>query len=176
MAAEKSISVTHIVNGCTRLQPIVLLHGPGGGCLRGHGGAGNGIEPRDVNLRDLQEVLLLRDVVLYPTMTSDARAGVPRSAEARAGAGWCWIRRPSSTARTSPSPGTWSAELLVKAAGGKVLPAGDGEGGLSHAPEQLAQGIDELDFSKGEAFAGCPRVTAGADRLPRAWPGTVSRT
>ncbi len=33
LAAEKSISVTHIVNGCTRLQPVVMLIGQAVGAL-----------------------------------------------------------------------------------------------------------------------------------------------
>lgn len=65
MAAEKSISVTHIVNGCTRLQPVVLLTGQAAGLLAAMA-AKAGVEPRRVPVRDLQEHLLVRGVMLHP--------------------------------------------------------------------------------------------------------------
>ena len=57
MAAEKSISVSHIVNGCTRLQPIVMLIGQATGAAAAIA-CGNNIEPGDVSVRELQQVLL----------------------------------------------------------------------------------------------------------------------
>ncbi|MGC8740146.1 MAG: FAD-dependent oxidoreductase [Candidatus Sumerlaeaceae bacterium] len=65
MAIEKSISVTHIVNGCTRLQPIVLLMGQAAGAAAALA-VRNAIEPRQVSVRDLQEYLVVRGVMLYP--------------------------------------------------------------------------------------------------------------
>lgn len=65
MAIEKSISVTHIVNGCTRLQPIVLLMGQAAGAAAAMA-VRAGVEPRTISLRDLQEFLIVRAVMLYP--------------------------------------------------------------------------------------------------------------
>ncbi|MCX7919752.1 MAG: FAD-dependent oxidoreductase [bacterium] len=65
MAAEKNIGVTHIVNGATRLQPIVILTGQAAGaaaaisCL-------SAIQPRRVNIRQLQQVLLDARAALFP--------------------------------------------------------------------------------------------------------------
>jgi len=57
IVAEKSISVTHIANGCTRLQPSVMLIGQAAGaaaalCVKEKS------EPRDMNVRELQQSLL----------------------------------------------------------------------------------------------------------------------
>jgi|WetSurMetagenome_2_1015567.scaffolds.fasta_scaffold00782_7 hypothetical protein len=65
IVAEKSISVTHIVNGCTRLQPSVMLIGQAAGCaaalcIR------HGIEPRLINVRELQQSLLNAGCWLVP--------------------------------------------------------------------------------------------------------------
>jgi hypothetical protein len=64
-AAEKSISVTHIVNGCTRLQPIVLLMGQALGAICAKA-IHSSIEPRHVPIRAIQEFLLVQQVMLYP--------------------------------------------------------------------------------------------------------------
>lgn len=65
LVAEKSISVTHIVNGCTRLQPVVMQIGQAAGasaalCLE------KGIQPRDLNVRLLQQYLLLKKCWIMP--------------------------------------------------------------------------------------------------------------
>lgn len=57
LVAEKSISVTHLVNGCTRLQPVVMLIGQAAGtaaalCVKNH------IQPRQVSIQELQQILL----------------------------------------------------------------------------------------------------------------------
>lgn len=65
LVAEKSISVTHLVNGCTRLQPVVMQIGQAAGaaaalCLR------NAIQPRQLNIRELQQTLLEAGCWLMP--------------------------------------------------------------------------------------------------------------
>ncbi len=57
IVAEKSISVSHIVNGCTRLQPCVMLIGQAAGaaaalCVI------HQIAPAEINIRQLQQILL----------------------------------------------------------------------------------------------------------------------
>ncbi|MGB3615873.1 MAG: FAD-dependent oxidoreductase, partial [Elainellaceae cyanobacterium] len=57
LVAEKNISVSHIANGATRLQPVVLGIGQAAGmaaalCCRHH------CQPRDLPVRSLQEALL----------------------------------------------------------------------------------------------------------------------
>lgn len=63
--AEKSISVTHIVNGCTRLQPVVMLLGQAAGALAALAVI-NETEPAGVDLFEVQEVLLVEGCQLFP--------------------------------------------------------------------------------------------------------------
>ncbi len=65
IAAEKSISVSHIVNGCTRLQPVVMLIGQAAGAAAALASAKN-IQPRNVNVEELQSVLLNFGCQLFP--------------------------------------------------------------------------------------------------------------
>lgn len=146
MAAEKSISVTHIVNGCTRLQPIVLLLGQAAGACAAMA-VRDGIEPRKVPIRDLQEFLLLRDVVLYPyeDLATFEREFLEAQKLALAG-----VVLDAETFRYGKDcPVTWdmTAELLVKAAGGKVLPAGTEQGAYRAHLRQILRGIDEIELT-----------------------------
>ena len=57
LVCEKNISVSHIANGATRLQPVVMGIGQAAGmaaamCVE------LGIQPRDLPVRTLQEALL----------------------------------------------------------------------------------------------------------------------
>lgn len=63
--AEKSISVTHLVNGTTRLQPVVLQIGQAAGaaaalCIE------NNKQPREISVRKLQQRLLEADCWQMP--------------------------------------------------------------------------------------------------------------
>ncbi|MDN5199857.1 FAD-dependent oxidoreductase [Fulvivirgaceae bacterium BMA10] len=65
LVAEKGISASHVVNGCTRLQPCVMLTGQAAGqaaamCIL------NREQPRSLNLRALQQGLLEADCWLMP--------------------------------------------------------------------------------------------------------------
>lgn len=65
IVCEKGISVTNIVNGTTRLQPVVLLTGQAAGVL-----AATSVKekkkPRDVDVRRVQEELLKAKCFLMP--------------------------------------------------------------------------------------------------------------
>lgn len=63
--AEKSISVSHIVNGCTRLQPIVMLIGQAAGVIAALAVKEN-IQPVEVNIASVQEALLNAGCQLFP--------------------------------------------------------------------------------------------------------------
>lgn len=57
IVAEKSISVSNIVNGATRLQPVVLQIGQAAGALASLALA-QGVDVKDVKVRDVQRVIL----------------------------------------------------------------------------------------------------------------------
>ena len=70
LGAEKNISVTHIANGCTRLQPVVLAIGQAAGAAAALAAKGR-IEPREVDVRALQRTLLDDRAVLVPYLDVD---------------------------------------------------------------------------------------------------------
>lgn len=65
IVAEKSISVTNIVNGATRLQPVVMLLGQASGALAAVC-VKDGTTPDKVNIRKVQEELLRSKAYLMP--------------------------------------------------------------------------------------------------------------
>ncbi|MCA1803166.1 MAG: FAD-dependent oxidoreductase [Rhodothermaceae bacterium] len=65
IVAEKSISVTHVANGATRLQPVVMLLGQAAGAAAALAAEGD-IRPRDLNVRDIQSALLESGTWLVP--------------------------------------------------------------------------------------------------------------
>nr|WP_295873548.1 FAD-dependent oxidoreductase [uncultured Chitinophaga sp.] len=65
IVAEKSISVTNIVNGATRLQPVVLQLGQAAGALAAIA-LQQKIQPRQVAVRQVQKALLKAGVYLMP--------------------------------------------------------------------------------------------------------------
>lgn len=157
MAAEKSISVTHIVNGCTRLQPIVLLMGQAAGAAAALA-VKAGREPRDVPIRDLQETLLLRGVMLYPydDLSTEDRAFLEAQKLALAGV----VLDTEDFEYRKDRPVTWDmvAELLVKAQGGSVLPGEARRAAYRTSLRQWARGIEgfPVDFSDSGAFSREP--------------------
>ena len=65
IVAEKSISVSNIVNGCTRLQPVVMLIGQAAGVLAAECVIKNSY-PQDINLRHIQKTLLSQGAYIMP--------------------------------------------------------------------------------------------------------------
>jgi hypothetical protein len=57
LAAEKNISVSHIINGTTRLQPVVMSVGQAVGAAAALSVI-NDVQPRDIDVEKLQEVLV----------------------------------------------------------------------------------------------------------------------
>lgn len=70
IASEKNISVTNVVNGTTRLQPAVMQIGQAGGAAAAMS-VGQGIDVRDLDIRELQTVLLDAGVWLIPYIDTD---------------------------------------------------------------------------------------------------------
>lgn len=65
IVAEKSISVSNLVNGSTRLQPVVLQIGEAAGIVAALA-VKAGIEPREVSVRDVQREVLAGGGYLLP--------------------------------------------------------------------------------------------------------------
>ena len=67
IVAEKSISVTNIMNGTTRLQPVVMQIGQAAGALAALA-VSRGTKVRDVPVRDVQDKLLASRCYIMPYM------------------------------------------------------------------------------------------------------------
>ena len=65
IVADKAISVSNLINGSTRLQPVVMLTGQAAGTLAGLA-AGRACTPREVPVRDVQAALLAQKAYLVP--------------------------------------------------------------------------------------------------------------
>lgn len=65
IVAEKSISVTNIVNGATRLQPVVLGIGQAAGALAAIA-IQKGVQPEKVKVRNVQRALLAENAYIMP--------------------------------------------------------------------------------------------------------------
>lgn len=65
LVAEKSISVSNIVNGTTRLQPVVMQIGYAAGILASLA-AKRGVTPGEVGVREVQELVLDGGGYLFP--------------------------------------------------------------------------------------------------------------
>lgn len=65
IAAEKNISVSNIVNGTTRLQPVVLLTGQAAGALAAYC-VQKKCQPRHAGIRAIQQILLQASCYLMP--------------------------------------------------------------------------------------------------------------
>lgn len=74
LAAEKNVAVSHIVNGCTRLQPVVMLMGQAVGALAALA-AQRERAPAEVPVRDVQHALIASGAQLFPVY--DVGAGHP---------------------------------------------------------------------------------------------------
>ncbi len=75
IVAEKSVSVTNLVNGSTRLQPVVMQLGEAAGAMAALA-VKQGCEPREVGVRKVQEMLLEGGGYLLPYL--DLKASDPR--------------------------------------------------------------------------------------------------
>jgi hypothetical protein len=65
LIADKAISVTNIVNGSTRLQPVILQIGQAAGALAALA-VKRGTRPREVDVRELQDTILAAGGYLMP--------------------------------------------------------------------------------------------------------------
>ncbi|AFK03515.1 FAD dependent oxidoreductase [Emticicia oligotrophica DSM 17448] len=65
IVAEKSISVSNLVNGASRLQPVVMQIGQAAGALAAYS-VMNKVSPEKVSVRAIQKILLQSKVYLMP--------------------------------------------------------------------------------------------------------------
>jgi len=76
LPAEKNISQSRIANGATRLQPSTMLNGQAAGAIAALA-VRQGIQPRDLNIIDVQSTLLAAGDCLMPRWYSDVAWSTP---------------------------------------------------------------------------------------------------
>ncbi len=76
LPAEKNFSQSRLVNGATRLQPSTMLNGQAVGALAALA-ARHGVQPRRVNIIEVQSALLSAGSTLLPRWYSDVSWGTP---------------------------------------------------------------------------------------------------
>ena len=124
LVAEKSIAVTHIVNGCTRLQPVVMLMGQAVGALAAQA-VDDDVAPASVAVERVQEVLLDAGCPLYAMY--DVPTGHPlfRAVQELARAGVLRADDPTRLKPDAPMPSdraaVWTQRANMPAS---VSPAG----------------------------------------------------
>ena len=75
IVAEKSVGVTNLINGSTRLQPVVMELGQAAGVLASFA-LKNGVKIREVNVRAVQDKLLSAGARLQPYLDCDPRNAI----------------------------------------------------------------------------------------------------
>ncbi len=154
IVAEKSVSVTNLVNGTTRLQPMTLQIGQASGALAALAVKNGGLDK--VKVRQLQDVLLEEGVYIMPYQDLDNRN--PKfGAEQRIGATGILrgLGRPHGWANE-----TWfrvndplkADEIFFEELYPQVKVAASAEGGqvtVSDAYEMLAQAGAKVPDAKG---------------------------
>ena len=156
LVAEKSISVSHRVNGATRLQPCVMLIGQAAGAAAARCVA-EGLHPRDLPVRALQQDLLDAGCWLLPYLDAGPehpffavlqQAGATGLLQGH-GVPYRWANQ----TWIYPDSLAWGSELA------RVL------------PDSLASGLGDAPLSRGQALdllwraAGRPDTTL-AEPIP----------
>jgi len=140
LAADKAIGVSHMANGATRLQPLVLNVGQAAGlaaalCVR------RGVRPADLPVRDLQQALIddsrapAGPLPLWDTPWHHPEWALRQSAlldaPERIGPSGRWEAQPGDPYRAPGEPGEqlWQGQLVADGQGGFSLEGPRGPGG-----------------------------------------------
>ena len=128
IVAEKGISVSNVVNGTTRLQPVVLLTGQAAGTLAALA-VRNKKQAREVPVRKLQQALLNQGAYLMPY--NDVKPGHPQFLQ---------IQKVGATGllRGVPTPHGWANQTWFYP--DSLLYAKD----LAHWPEVFGKAMPNL--------------------------------
>jgi len=146
LVGEKSIAVSHIVNGCTRLQPVVMLMGQALGVYAALGSREN-TAPRDLDVGRVQDHLLDAGCPLYILYDVPAGHDLFRPVQALARHGILRADDPTELKPDEPMPAAWANKWAGRA--GLAATVGQDEGPLRpdslHGPlRSRLQGTDPI--------------------------------
>ncbi len=114
LAGEKSIAVSHIVNGCTRLQPVVMLMGQALGVYAALGSEED-TAPRDIDVTRVQDHLLDAGCPLYILYDVPAGHELFRPTQELARAGVLRADDPTRLKPGEPLPADWAQKWTRRA-------------------------------------------------------------
>jgi hypothetical protein len=114
LVGEKSIAVSHIVNGCTRLQPVVMLMGQALGAYAALGTRKN-TAPRDVAVARVQDRLLDAGCQLYVMYDVPAGHALFRPVQELALRGILRADDPTELTPDEPMPADWARKWAGRA-------------------------------------------------------------
>ena len=100
LPAEKNFSQSRIVNGATRLQPSTMLNGQAAGAMAALA-VKNGVQPRQLNIIDVQSALLASGDTLVPEWFSDVVWSTPLWQATQLLSLYGMMTRPGSISQTS---------------------------------------------------------------------------
>ncbi|WP_216902985.1 FAD-dependent oxidoreductase [Synechococcus sp. CCY 9618] len=174
LAADKCLGVSHMANGATRLQPLVLNIGQAAGlaaalCVR------DGLEPAALAVRRLQEALIADPVApagvlplwdtpwhhprwrerqrqaLEAPERLDRHGHLPGTGPGPAGGD----RAPQAATPAEPGERLWRGELMADGAGGYVLQGADGPWPVITLEPDLHEWLLGVDRPTPVALIGC---------------------
>lgn len=126
LVGEKSIAVSHIVNGCTRLQPVVMLMGQALGAFAAFASQDD-VAPADVSVDRVQSALLDAGCPLYIMYDVPTGHDLFRPVQDLARAGVLRDDDPTRLKPNEPMPAAWAARWCERAAlDGAMAAASDG--------------------------------------------------
>lgn len=157
LAGEKSIAVSHIVNGCTRLQPVVMLMGQALGAIATYA-AQDDKPPAEVNTARVQSALVDAGCQLYIMYDVPRGHDLFRPVQELALAGVLQDEVPTDLDPEASIPARWAAQWAERAGVGDSISAPNTERPLrrsevsdplrSHLPTNGAA-ISRADFVEG---------------------------
>ena len=150
LVGEKSIAVTHIVNGCTRLQPTVMLMGQALGVIAAQA-VGRGVAPRSLDVRGVQDALLDAGCQLYIMYDVPVGHALFRPVQELALEGVLGAEAPTTLEPEAPIPTAWAERWAARA-------------GLAEAVGQRDGPLQTASVSAGlrRHLPAAPVVTRGA--------------
>jgi hypothetical protein len=151
MASEKNIAATHIVNGCTRLQPVVMLMGQAQGAMAAFAARENR-PPADVRTPRVQEALLEAGCQLFIMYDVPAESPLFRPVQELALAGVLRTETPTRLNPEKPIPSAWAQRWAERAGVAEyVAPAGDGPLHRRALRGPLRERVAELEETSGSS-------------------------
>lgn len=151
MAGEKSIAVSHIVNGCTRLQPVVMLMGQALGTYAALGTSANKA-PRDVPVEKVQDRLLDAGCPLYIVYDVPAGHELFRAVQELALQGVLLADDPTELQPHEPIPASWARKWIDRAGHTASIRQDEGPLRRTNVDDALHETLPETDPVSRGAF------------------------